>query len=112
MNRHERRKLAAARRTAQIIKSAGLAPTHWFRVGPGDPPTFDKDAIADFALNKRLRGREGTCRFHAINTTTGKTLHFAAAYAGGELMITVCDTDETAKAVYARIKPADAQPLD
>jgi hypothetical protein len=115
MNRHDRRKdaarqrlLAAARRTAKIIKSTGLAPTTWFWVGESGPPAFDKGRIADFVLNKRLRQQEGTCRFHVVNTTTGKELHFAATYADGELVITVCDSEETAKAVYRSLKPEDA----
>jgi hypothetical protein len=111
VNRHDRRKWAAARRTAKIIKSAGLAPTHWFWVGAGDPPAFDKDRVADYVLNQRLRGQEGTCRFHIVNSTTGQAIYFAAAHADGELLITVCETEEQAVAVYARIKPPDAEPL-
>jgi hypothetical protein len=75
------------------------------------PPEFDKDRIADYVLNKKLQGKDGTARFHIVNPVTGREIHFAALLADGELLVTICDTAARAKGVYAKLKPPGAVPI-
>lgn len=111
MNRRDRRKLAAAQRTAKIIKGAGMVPTHWLWIGEAkNPPTFNKDQVADYVLNKKLLQRDGTSRFH-IMKPDGSTVHFVAVLTEGDMVITICETEKIARDVYAKVKPTDATPI-